>query len=180
MQWQWRRETLTFWGTAISLTLANNSYWSASVRVLSVCLFALLDMAFYRTLPTACPHHNRGQATPCLLHGAQPRTLNLIALSNAPLIIRLSVSSIPLHDHLGSRWLLSQTSRLHFFYKLRYTIPSWLSHRPQFFCILSPWPPIFSATNVINVLSNLFSWNCDYAQGTWKLGEYELCMWSEL
>lgn len=30
-------------------------------------------------------------------------------------------------------------------------------------------PPIFSATNVINVLSNVFSWNCDYAQGISKL-----------
>jgi hypothetical protein len=30
-------------------------------------------------------------------------------------------------------------------------------------------PPIFSPTNVINVLSNVFSWNCDYAQGISKL-----------
>lgn len=52
-----------------------------------------------------------------------------------------------------------------------------------------PLPPIFSATNVINVLSNLFCWNCDYAQGIVKLftvitgkrlGVYELCMWSEM
>lgn len=50
-------------------------------------------------------------------------------------------------------------------------------------------PPVFSAVNVINVLSNVFSRNCDYAQGISKLftvitgkrfGENWLHMWSEL
>lgn len=159
--------------TMIRLPSVNHSGWRVSAQ--SVCLPALSDVAFGELRPRALPHHSRGscRARSCLLRGAQPRELHSVALLNSlPLIIKFSVSSVLPHDHLGFRWQFSQMSWFAFFflfYKLKYTIPSWLSQRPHFLCIWSPWPPVFSATNVINTLPNLFSWNCDYAQGISKL-----------
>ena len=176
------------WGIMMGLPSENHSGWSVSIQ--SVCLSALSDLAFRRALP-------HGSSRPGLLHGevmlplwgpAQRSALGGFAESpfNHWALCQQCSSLWP----SGFQMTVLPDVLVCIFYKLKYTIPSWLSQRPQSFFIWSPCPPpIFSATSVINVLSNVFSWNCDYAQAISKLfivitgkslGDYELCMWSEL
>lgn len=176
------------WGTTMGLPSENHSGWSVSIQ--SVCLSALSDLAFRRALP-------HGSSRPGLLHGKVMLPLWVPAQRSA-----LDGFAESPFNH----WALCQqcSSLLPSGFQMT-VLPdvlvcifsSWgtLFHpgypkgpNPSSFCPPGP-PPIFSATSVINVLSNLFSWNCDYAQGISKLfivitgkslGDYELCMWSEL
>jgi hypothetical protein len=130
----------------------------------------------------------------CVLHGLRLE-LGSVALQTVPPLPPSGHQTLHQPCPSLTTWVAGDASPkspvLHLLQvEVHYFIP--LSHSPHPYAVGCPSPsppPIVSATNVINVLSNVFSWNCDYAQGISKpftvitgkgLGEYSPCVWSEL
>lgn len=110
-------ETLTYLGGMISLTLANHSCWSTSVRVQSVCLCPFLTWHFAELCPLVSlitSEALQGEVVAPPWGPAQSTALT--GFVNTRLITRFLVSSVPLRDHLGPRQRFFQTSWLHYFF----------------------------------------------------------------